>query len=821
MAKKENPLDASLAQAVEAGDEQWVRELLSQGANPNTKKKRKSLLDIVSPLQHEIKCDLIEAGARQTSLKRDLVWAISRGRLATVEALIEYGADLNVKTPIGTPLMSAVETGKAELVALLLQKGADVNVSSGFATPFTKAIDKDLPEVVERLLKAGCRVDLTPEYGEQQALEYAVLNRALACARLLLENGANPNFAPRQTHIEGFKKPCSEMSPLHVAAATGKGDFVQLLLDYKADPQRRCGKGKTALDWARESGHQAVSKLLASQTPETEEEDPDELLLSACDKGDKELAQRALAAGAKLECRDARSETKGFTPLLLAAAKNKCELASWLLKRGANVNAVPGGEKIPSYLLSNIDDEDTLVGMGYSLNRTALIWALIHKNADLVLTLMNAGADPELPSHTGETPMVLAAGLNQVEVLEALKAFGVKPDKAGGGKQTPLMTACSVGAKESVRWLLRHKAKTKRKNRDGETPVSLACSGGHIEVLRLLVGSGADLSFQSEWGGPLAAAAGATKVVPYSSGQESFISVSYTDKGATTFAPLAEHIVLEMVRILLEGGADPNDSSGTSTPLGSAAQSGHLEVVKVLIAAGARPKTQDTMGNTALDIAKMFKRQSVVEYLQNLGMKPTPIQADEDEEPLDYKAVYAPIPKLAKKLASKSFRQALQRLEETCGSQAVLLDNHAEVHVDATLQTSLKVADLQDDFSALGYFLVECSGSFSLPQKLALLPSPRWQDALALFQTNGINYDVASQNIIDWFEEWESVNPVRILALRHDVVSGKLLNKVKKPKTYAKSMFELCPDTVEQGLGTLDALVEELKKNGCFYLWWD
>ena len=51
-------------------------------------------------------------------------------------------------------------------------------------------------------------------------------------------------------------------SPLHMAAANGHVDLVELLLRFGADPSRKNEKGNTPLHWAAANGHQSVVDVL-------------------------------------------------------------------------------------------------------------------------------------------------------------------------------------------------------------------------------------------------------------------------------------------------------------------------------------------------------------------------------------------------------------------------------------------------------------------------------------------------------------------------------------------------------------------------------
>lgn len=85
--------------------------------------------------------------------------------------------------------------------------------------------------------------------------------------------------------------------------------------------------------------------------------------------------------------------------------------------------------------------------------------------------------------------------------------------------------------------------------------------------------------------------------------------------GKTALMHAVERGDVEMARLLLEAGADPDLKAGGYAPLGKAAIMGHGRVVKTLLKYGADPDLKSIDGNTPLFLAAWLDRVEVVRAL--------------------------------------------------------------------------------------------------------------------------------------------------------------------------------------------------------------
>lgn len=92
---------------------------------------------------------------------------------------------------------------------------------------------------------------------------------------------------------------------------------------------------------------------------------------------------------------------------------------------------------------------------------------------------------------------------------------------------------------------------------------------------------------------------------------------------------------------------------------------------------------------------------------------------------------------------------------------------------------------------------------------------------MQLAETNGANHDLLTNDIIEQLKKWDVRFGIRITGIGFDFCECTILNKDIDYSNLAQEIYQFCPDVVDQGTETLEALVEELKRTGSIFLWWD
>ncbi|MEJ0099508.1 MAG: ankyrin repeat domain-containing protein [Pseudomonadota bacterium] len=401
-----------------------------------------------------------------------LHWAVFNGDAAKVDALIKAHADVNARNRFGsTPLYEAALAGNTGIIRKLLKAKADPNAASegGMTALMIVARTPNL-EAVQALIDAGADVNARAAAHGETALIYASAQGQAEIVRALMKAKADPEIrtpsllGQRQVSAEprAQQRPVGNMNALMYAARQGCALCAKYLIEGGANPSASDPENTTALQYALLSLNFDAAK---------------EIILGGAEVNRWDWWGRShLYALA-----DVSTLPKGGRSDQLSLDKTQpVEIAKLLLDRGADPDIQL--KLLPPYrALGNDRGLDVMLTFG----TTALIRAAKGGDVPLVKILLEHGADPNLATNRGLTPVMTAAGLGSNDI-----------DSRGIDKT-------QAQAIETLKVLLAFKGDINRHATDtGRTALHGAAMWGWNDVVQFLVDNGADL-FAKDNGGML------------------------------------------------------------------------------------------------------------------------------------------------------------------------------------------------------------------------------------------------------------------------------------------------------------------------------
>ncbi|KAH6662390.1 ankyrin repeat and SOCS box protein [Plectosphaerella plurivora] len=366
--------------------------------------------------------------------------------------------------------------------------------------------------------------------------------------------------------------------------------------------------------------HKLIEQLLDRGV--STETGPDvHILVDAVLAHDTESVRLLLLFGA-----DANSVDKdGVTPLFAAVEVSNIEITRMLLKYGAdpNLSAGPGLESPlatsiidhkydfvqllltyggdPNHIMANGNTVliismskntpkrlvDLMLDYGSDPNeknregKTALFEAVASARVDLVTSLLDHGANPNLPG----PKHMLWPSTYQPACLKVLLARGADAKKAPGNMEL----AVSINNIESVRILLEAGVSPNLKKDGIYTPLCTAIRDNRHDIVTLLLANGADPNLNSaEYPAFKCVTHFRTHFLPV------LVAAGNDLHHPTGIIEMAVRVNnMEALMWLLDQGVSPNDKSDEGwTPLTTAIRENRLEVVDELLAHGADPSVR-------------------------------------------------------------------------------------------------------------------------------------------------------------------------------------------------------------------------------------
>ena len=282
------------------------------------------------------------------------------------------------------------------------------------------------------------------------------------------------------------------LSCLHLAAYCGEADLVGFFLDQGMDVNHLNGKNDTALLWAARWGHDKIVNSLIDRGADSEVKN---------DKGSTALYWAVRYEHAKtvellLKKGKANPNTTRklglVAPLVIASAYGNNEIVKLLLSHpDCDVNIRIRGGEIPIHhaaregdiaVLTTLLEHGALLDDKDELGDTPLLLAAQNNHIDVVYKLISLGANVFHRNHEGNDTWNYAIDSDDTDLLDTLMAACL--DKGIDTKaRQPLCIAAASGRNDKIDFLLRLKQEPLATDTDGNTFLHHAAMNNRHDVI--------------------------------------------------------------------------------------------------------------------------------------------------------------------------------------------------------------------------------------------------------------------------------------------------------------------------------------------------
>lgn len=529
---------------------------------------------------------LLAAGANSSTPRKDkqspLHIASAKGRVDIVTLLLDHEAKRDIKDcRLNTPLHLALENHHEEITLALLRESkqllsrdlagsADIAIHDHALTKEGQG-EASTPAAVEVDPSGANQAKITQSHAAEPRGDNSYSSPSPSETRpttvaVSPKPEAGARTEEKRTSYDVAARNSAEMTPLILATKGNHAKVITVLLGRGANPNVADKRGRVPLHYAAEaSDPELFDQLIMMKDIEIDISDAD-----------------------------------GNTPLHLASARGHVGIMEKLLKKEASNNVQNKLRLSPLELACERGRTKAvralLAACSPSIRTAGFLKAAAARNLDAVNLLLDAGADMNATTSSGNTALHHSAFNSDAKVVQAFLTRRAQLNPLDARGRTPLIDAASQNAVECVKMLVDAGADVDVRDDEGITALFEAAKGGHKRCVEILLGANA---VHYVPGDPLCT-------------EDAFLEVALAQFKTDVFRLVMEHIThehrrcdvsnnallqflqeddcdVEKIRVLLDNGLDLNKVIGDyGTILHYAALWDNLELAKLLTEPGRK-----------------------------------------------------------------------------------------------------------------------------------------------------------------------------------------------------------------------------------------
>ena len=420
--------------------------------------------------------------------------------------------DYHFGSVLNDALIDAIESGIYDLVEIICKvKNINLNLISKSHSALMKAAEIDKLDVLKLLLNFGADPE-TANYSGETALTFAVMHGHFQCAKIL-----HQLYKPSKKELEQIIRKIEEQDQIESL------QFLASLYDSHEDKI-----SQSLLKYAALNGNFKAMQLIVHNGVDINGtcngEGPALLFALGYDESRsymREYCQVMDTVKFLVENGACVNRISSFNSPLVAAVKNKChrDVLEYLIEHGADVHEVgddEGNTPLTADNICSLDEGilDILLEAGADPNKAntfgntalhlAFSWySYMGYYCDwrplpiiCIKKLFDAGADLEAIDSNGNTPLLLAASIDDKDMFEhisLLKSLGANMKAVNReGKNALILSLGHKSHVKSLKLLTSDEEQVNLQTPDGHTPLIVAALKYSTEAIDFLLEAGAD-----------------------------------------------------------------------------------------------------------------------------------------------------------------------------------------------------------------------------------------------------------------------------------------------------------------------------------------
>jgi ankyrin repeat protein len=356
------------------------------------------------------------------------IYAIEKGSIRSLRALLEAGADVNVTDISGdSPMLAAVWYQNTDMITLLLEYGADLSHENREGIfPLYRAIKDHDESLVEFLMDVGADINQASSVKNVTPLLAAILEAEDEIALMIAQR--RPLF--EVPYLCDKDRLLFGITPLFMTFAMHMVSVAQTLVSLGANIN-------------------AITPLPEAFTP----------LAYAVFLRNEEAVHFCLQNGADI---NHKTGENWASHLHLAVIKDSVSVAKILVDAGHPLDVLDKHKVAP------------------------LFYAVSENNYKVAEFLLHSGADVNLRGDLKMTPLFRAVMVNNIPMIKLLLSYNACVNITAEHNTTPLMVAAFYGSNEVVELLLAAGADRSILARDGSDALNAALRAGNTRLAALI-----------------------------------------------------------------------------------------------------------------------------------------------------------------------------------------------------------------------------------------------------------------------------------------------------------------------------------------------